>query len=145
MADALVLGNIVFRDYSPPERQMFGGQMAMVIHKLPGGTRVIDELGPDEADIAWHGFFFDDAALDICASLDALRASGNVVSLTFAGMHRSVIVKEFIARIAREPNWVEYEIVCTVTQNASLGALGAVVSTIDSLVGSDLSTALAIL
>ena len=57
MADVLSLGGVVFQDYSPPESMMLGGREALVIHKLPGGSRVIGEFGPDEADIGWKGFF----------------------------------------------------------------------------------------
>jgi hypothetical protein len=123
MADRLILAGIVFEnfDYAPPTKMPFGGQQAMIVHKLPGGSRVIDTLGPDEDDIHWNGFFFTPNALYNCQRLDALRAAGQVVTLTYAGMSRQVVVKHFKAEIRRYPNWVEYDIGCVVSVNPALG------------------------
>jgi hypothetical protein len=123
MADRLILAGIVFEnfDYAPPTKMSFGGQQAMIVHKLPGGSRVIDTLGPDEDDINWNGFFFTPNALYNCQTLDALRAAGQVVTLTYAGMSRQVVVKHFKAEIRRYPNWVEYDIGCVVSVNPALG------------------------
>lgn len=157
MTDRLILGGIVFEtfEYAPPTRMPFGGQQAMVVHKLPGGSRVVDTLGPDEDDITWSGFFHSNNALAKCQALDAMRASGRVVSLTFAGMFRSVLVKSFKPAIRRFPHWVEYSITCLVTINPALGALGGTFAvtgvglpsggapaSANILISSDLSTAL---
>lgn len=125
MVDQLTLGTITFQnyDYAPPNRMPFGGQQAMIVHKLPGGNRVIDTLGPDEDDISWSGFFLSPNALFWCRRLDGLRAQGLVQTLTFAGTSRQVIIKSFRAHIRRYPNWVEYEIDCTVSTNPTLGQL----------------------
>ncbi|WP_024516856.1 hypothetical protein [Bradyrhizobium sp. Tv2a-2] len=140
--DVLTLGGIVFDDFSTPETMMGGGQQAMVVHKLPGGARVIDTLGPDEADIAWRGFLFGDNAYNTALALDAMRAAGQVVPLSWGGQFRSVIVNTFIYRVRRMPVWVFYEVICTVTQNPLLGALSAVPSSIDTLVQGDLALAI---
>lgn len=127
MVDQLILGDITFQnyDYAPPSRMPFGGQQAMIVHKLPGGSRVIDTLGPDEDDISWSGFFFSPNAMFWCQRLDAMRGAGLVVVLTYAGMTRQVVVKSFRANIRRYPNWIEYEITCTVSNNPALGPLSA--------------------
>ena len=64
MADTLTLGGISFDGFSTPSHMGAGGKQAMVIHKLPGGSRVIDTLGPDDENISWSGEFFgnDEAA-----------------------------------------------------------------------------------
>lgn len=144
MSDVLTLGGIAFTGYSPPESMMGGGSHALVVHKLPGGTRVIDTLGPDEADVVWRGFFFGDDAYTNALALDGMRASGSVVPLIWGGSYRSVIVKEFIYRVRRLPVWVEYDITCMVTQNPQFGVLGVVAQAIDTLITSDLAAALAI-
>jgi hypothetical protein len=141
MADVLTLGGITFDQFSTPSGMGAGGKQAMVVHKLPGGSRVIDTLGPDEADITWDGFFFGDDALTTALALDALRAAGNVITLTFAGQYRSVIIDKFSYTIRRLPVWVEYSVTCTVYQNPALGNLSPSTSSVDSLVGSDLGTA----
>lgn len=42
--DVLVLGNLTFDEWSTPERIGFGGKQALQVHKLPGGSRVVDTL-----------------------------------------------------------------------------------------------------
>jgi len=139
--DVLNLGGIVFTNYSTPDTMGAGGKQAMIVHKLPGGMRVIDTLGPDEAQISWRGHFFDNNAYDRALALDAMRAAGAVIPLTFAGQFRLVIIADFAYRIRRLPLWVEYSIDCTVVTNPMLGNIGAVQSSFDALVGDDLATA----
>lgn len=144
-ADILTLGGISFTDFAAPEKMMGGGDQAMVAHKLPGGQRVVDTLGPDDADIEWSGFWFSDDALDNALAVDGMRAAGGQVALTWGGQFRQVIIKHFVYHVVRFPVHVEYEVTCFVVENPGLGVLGAVASTIDSLVGSDLTAALGIL
>lgn len=142
MSDVLTLGGIPFDDFSTPNMLGAGGRQHLIIHKLPGGQRVIDCIGPDEKDIAWTGTFFGDDAYMSVMALDAMRASGQVVPLIFGGQFRSVIVEGFEYMIRRLPVWIEYRINCVVYQNPSLGAVGAPLGSIDTLILSDLATAL---
>lgn len=142
MVDTLTLAGISFDGFSTPRAMGAGGKQAMVIHKLPGGARVIDTLGPDEDNIVWSGEFFGNDAYSNAVALDGIRAAGAVVSLTFAGQFRSVIIDHFAYKIRRLPVWVEYEISCLVYMNPSLGVLGASApGGIDTLILSDLSLA----
>ncbi len=145
MADVLTLGGVVFDDFSTPREMMGGGSQAMVVHKLPGGERVIDTLGPDEADIHWQGQFFSDDAYSTALLLDAMRAAGQVLPLSWGGQFRLVIISNFIYRVRRLPNWVLYEITCTVYQNPQLGALAGISSSVDSLIQDDLGLAIGLL
>jgi hypothetical protein len=126
--DQLILAGIIFQnyDYSVPSHMPFGGTQAMIVHKLPGGNRVIDTLGPDEDDISWNGFFFTPNALYLCQQLDALRGQGQQTTLTYAGMTRRVIIKHFKANIRRYPHWIEYEISCVVAVSPTLGPVSGV-------------------
>ncbi len=103
MADALILGGIAFDDFSTPDSMMGGGQQTLVVHKLPGGARVIDTLGPDEAEVAWRGQFFGNDAYGNALALDAMRAAGQVVPLIWGGQFRSVIIQQFIYHVRRLP------------------------------------------
>jgi hypothetical protein len=141
-ADVLTLGGVTFGNFSTPTGMGAGGAQAMVVHKLPGGSRVIDTLGPDEANITWSGFFFGNNAYTDVLAIDALRAAGQVLSLTWAGQFRSVLIDNFTYHIRRLPMWVEYSISCTVSQNPMQGASPTLpTSSIDDLVSTDLSTA----
>jgi hypothetical protein len=143
--DVLTLGGIVFDNakYMPPDRMPYGGAQQHNVHKLPGGSRVYDVLGPDEADINFSGFILDASANAIAQALDAMRQAGNVVSLVFGGTYRQVLVKHFTPGIRRYPNWVEYSVSCSVTQNPALGSPAAAggAASIPALVGSDIGTA----
>lgn len=141
MADVLTLGGITFDEFSTPTEMMGGGNQAMVVHKLPGGNRVIDTLGPDEASITWSGFFFGNNAYVTALALDGLRAAGQVLPLTWGGQFRSVIIENFTYKVRRMPAWVNYSISCTVYQNPALGNLSTSPSSFDTLVSSDLSSA----
>lgn len=145
MADTMILGGISFDGFSTPSGMGAGGKQAMVVHKLPGGARVIDTLGPDEDNISWQGEFFSNDAYSNVLALDGMRAAGQVIPLTFAGQYRSVIIETFTYKIRRLPVWIEYQISCVVYQNPSLGALGVGIGGIDSLIGGDLSLALGLL
>lgn len=143
--DALTLGGFTFDAYSTPDKMMGGGKQTMVVHKLPGGARVIDTLGPDEANINWSGKFWGNDAYSNALTIDAMRAAGNVIDLTWGGQFRSVIIESFQYDVRRIPVWVEYQISLMVYQNPSLGNLSTVTQTIDTLVLTDLSSAIGLL
>ena len=139
--DVLQLGGFTFSGFSPPDLLPIGGKQAMNVHKLPGGARVIDTLGPDEEDITWRGTFFQNDAINVCVQLDAMRRSGRLTTLTFAGQSRQVVVGHFMYSIRRYPMWVEYVITCVVNQQAPSGGGGASTSAsgIDNSVSNDAS------
>jgi hypothetical protein len=143
--DTLSLAGIVFDDFSAPSRLPFGGRQAMVIHKLPGGSRAIDTLGPDEDDIAFEAQFFGNDAWAKVQALEGVRAAGQVVPLIFNGQTRLVILSAFLPKDRRFPVWFEYALVCTVYQNPGLGILGAVAQGVDSMLQADLSLAIGLL
>ncbi len=144
IADVLILGPITFTNFSTPERMPFGGRQAMAVHKLLGGSRVIDTFGPDDMDIHWEGQFFGSDAYPTCLALDALRAAGNPLPLSFGGQGYSVVIGEFHADIRRLPLWIEYHISCVVASHGAQGSLISVVAGTDSLIAADLSGALAL-
>ena len=63
---ALVLGPVLFREFEVPARINFGGRQRVVVHALPGGARVIDVLGRDDAQISFAGIF-SGIELRLCA------------------------------------------------------------------------------
>jgi len=145
MSDTLTLAGIAFDGFSTPSAIGGGGKQAMVVHKLPGGSRVVHTLGPDEDNITWNGEFFGNNAYTNALILDGIRATGAVVPLVFGGQYRSVIVDHYSYKIRKLPVWVTYEISCLVYRNPSLGVLGAAIGGIDAMITSDLSFAAALL
>jgi hypothetical protein len=142
--DFLTLGGLVFDSWSTPHQIPFGGQQAVRVHKLPGGSRVTDVLGPDERDIVFSGMVYNNAAVAFSEAIDAMRISGAQVPLTFAGRFHLGIVKEVKINIERYPQLTGYDIVFLVTQNNMAGPLSAIPSTVSQLVSADLATALSI-
>lgn len=112
MNDTLSIGGIAFDAFATPEHMPFGGDHALVIHKLPGGARVVDALGPDDMDIHWTGRFWGNNAVLRAQAIDALRRAGLPVPLIYAGVMRMVIISSFVAEIERYPNNVLYRIGC---------------------------------
>jgi hypothetical protein len=50
-------------------------------------ARVVDTLGPDERDIVFSGMVYNNDAIGISEAIDAMRLSGAVVPLSFAGRY----------------------------------------------------------
>lgn len=140
--DTLILGGIAFDDWSTPERMPFGGKQAMAVHKLPGGQRVVDTLGPDEEDIHFTGTMYANNAYGVADELDALRIAGTQVSLTFAGRFYLVVIAECHVDIRRFPQLMSYHVSCLVVQNNMAGVLGAIASSVSGLVSADMATAM---
>ncbi|SRR5579883_2871764 len=94
----IILGSFIFRDgdFETPERVPFGGEQMLSVHRLLGGTRVVDAMGPDDREIAWSGRFQSFDANVRARQIDAMRISGAQVPLIVDGEFRTVVVKSFI-------------------------------------------------
>ena len=136
---ALLLGPIAFQDFEVPSNINIGGAQRLVIHRLPGGTRVIDTLGRDDMNIMFSGTFSGPDATLRARSLDAMRVSGLPMSLTWDVFFYSVIIKKFEADY-RSGWWIPYHITCAVVRDEASSAVSAVISIADDAL-SDVTTA----
>ncbi len=136
---ALLLGPILFQDFELPERVRWGGRQQLSVHRLPGGVRVIDSLGRDDADIVWSGTFSGSDAAVRARTLDLMRAEGGACPLTWDWFFFTVVIARFDADYTR-PNWIPYRITCTVLRDETAAAVEAVVSLATSVLG-DLTAA----
>jgi hypothetical protein len=144
MADTrLLLGPIAFQGFEIPERINFGGKQTHHIHKLIGGQRVIDAMGQDPDEIQWKGRFRGAGALTRARAVDALRASGAEVTLSWGGLFFFVIVSHFSAEYERFYE-IPYEIECCVSLDPLNAILGTAVSTVTSLINGDVTSMLSI-
>jgi len=66
-----------------------------VIHKLPGGARVIQPMGQDDDPIQWSGLFLGTSALDRARAIDLMRVQGKPQKLSFFEFRYMVVVKAF--------------------------------------------------
>lgn len=123
MADVtLLLGPIVFQDFEVPSGINFGGRQRLAVHRLSGGSRVIDILGRDDTQISFSGIFSGSNATLRARSLDELRVAGIVLPLTWDVFFYSVLIAEFQADY-RSGQWIPYHIVCTVLQDEASALL----------------------
>ena len=117
-AGAVVLGPVVFTDMEVPASIRWGIQHRLTVHKMPGGKRVIDAMGRDDADISWSGVFM---GLDHGAvrqfQLQELCASGQVVPLSWGTHVYSVVVAQFSCEDVAFHS--RYSITCTVLRDES--------------------------
>lgn len=117
MADIqILLGPVAFRGFEVPECLRFGGEQRVVVHHMPGGNRVIDVLGRDEAELTWAGSFAGIDAADRARMLDALRVEGSPLLLCWDSFAYTVIIKKFEAEY-QSPWWIPYNIACTVLRD----------------------------
>lgn len=130
----LVLGPVAFEAFEVPARIGFGGHQRIVVHTLPGGARVIDTMGPDDAPIAWSGAFSGPDATLRARLLDTLRSEGAVWTLAWEAFSFSVVVAEFHAQYERS-NWIPYRISCTVLADDAAALAQAMVSTVGLALG----------
>jgi len=123
----LLLGTILFRGFELPERVRWGGAQKLAVHHLPGGARVIDALGRDDADIVWSGVFSGSDAALRARALDLMRVDGGFWPLTWNWFFYTVVIAKFVADYAR-PNWIPYCITCKVVRDETASAVEMAVS-----------------
>jgi hypothetical protein len=140
MAVLLTLGGVVFEDFEVPESINFGGEQMLLVHKLPGGSRVIDAMGRDDKDITWSGRFRGGNAELRARALDFLRIQGQPLTLTWSTQLFQVVIRSFDATFQQSFE-IPYTITCTVL-NDEFTVLGSLLTSIDQALGIDLNSAL---
>ncbi|HTR16623.1 MAG TPA: hypothetical protein VMI52_06275 [Acetobacteraceae bacterium] len=134
METRLTLGPVMFSAFEVPEQVRFGGGQALAVHTLPGGGRVIDALGRDDADLVWSGVFSGADAGDRARLLDALRAEGAALTLSWDAFFYTVVIARLDLEY-RHPWWIPYRIACTPVRDEAAAAVQALVSLADSVLG----------
>lgn len=141
MTDGVVsLGGYVFQDFEIPEEISFGGKQSIKVHDMVGGQRFVDAMGPCPGMISWKGRFRGPSAILNAQAINAIRISGAAVPLMWLGIYYSVVIEEFEARTEKFYE-VPYTIKLTVVDDPIQDAIGGLTSSLDSLVGGDLSAA----
>jgi hypothetical protein len=122
MTSSPVLGPVVFSGFEVPERISIGGKQKLVIHTMPGGGRIVDAMGPDDAPIRWSGIFSGPNAAERVRTLDRLRDSGSPLQFAWDAWLYQVIIQAFTAEV-ENANWIPYQIeLCVLPQSESLVA-----------------------
>ncbi len=136
----LLLGDVLLDGFEVSGAIGFGGAQAMAVHKLPGGTRVIDTMGPDDGLITWRGILSGSDARDRARALDAIRVAGAAVPLAWDVFTATVVLSELKLEFCNSW-WVPYQIGCTVLVGTQMPGLPALVSDVLNAVLGDLGLA----
>lgn len=116
----LKIDDFIFQGFEIPENIAFGGQQLLAVHKLVGGTRVIDSMGRDDDPLEWSGLFQGSDALTRAKYLHALRVEGKSHTLTWDSLSYVVIIRSFHADYKRG-YLIPYRIICEIVKdNANL-------------------------
>ncbi len=116
----LILGSFQFVDFEVPGEVSFGGAQKLAVHKLIGGTRVIDVMGRDDSDVTWSGIFSGNDAGDRARLLDAMRVAGQPLNLTWNEFCYAVLIEKLDMTFCN-PWWIPYHIACTVVADKAQG------------------------
>ena len=115
------MGPVAFQGFEVPERISLGGRQQLAVHTLPGGLRVVDAMGPDDAPLRWSGVFSGRQAAERTRLLERLRRAGDVLPLAWDGWRYTVLIQEFEAETS-SPWWIPYRIELCVLRDGDLAA-----------------------
>lgn len=141
MADVVLkLGDFVFERNEIPESIVFGGEQALVVHRLVGGTKIVDAMGDYTGPISWSGWLEGQEALSRARQLTAMRAAGVALVLEWSELAFAVVIREF------EPDFhrfykIPYRITCEVVEDLTLSTAGFGDFSIDDLISGDMLAA----
>jgi hypothetical protein len=120
MADtSLYLGDFKFEEFEIPERIPLGGKQSVVVHRFPGGAKLVQAMGRDDDPIYWSGMFTGSTALERARHLDLLRIQGKTQTLFFFDFIYRVLITSYSfvpERINRVPYTIEMEVIEDLTQ-----------------------------
>jgi hypothetical protein len=140
MTAILTLGSIVFKGTEIPDRLPFGGEQMLAEHRMIGGAKEVQAMGPSDEPLAWSGWFYGPDAIDRAMALDALRKGGQAQELVFSKLRYRVVVQRFVADLHRD-NDIPYSISCVVQEDLTAPIAPSEAATVDQMMVSDMSTA----
>jgi hypothetical protein len=132
MTIVLTLGGVVFTDFEVPERINAGGKQMLVVHKLPGGSRVVDAMGPDNDSIRWSGRFRGSNAEERAGLLEFMWRAGQQILLTYSLRRYQVVIDSFEADF-HQTYEIPYSIACTVVLDETAAIASAAVGFVESM------------
>lgn len=109
MAGGLLLGPVLFHGFEIPQCVRFGGRQSLAVHRLPGGGRVVDAMGAEEAPVGWSGVFSGPSAAARVRLLEQLRRDGGALPLSWEGWRYTVVIGSFVAETVNAA-WIPYRV-----------------------------------
>lgn len=115
-ASNVSIGPVRLAGFEVPNCVYFGGSQRMAIHRLAGGQRVLELLGPEDSDIWFSGVFTGPDADTRARTFDSLRTTGVTVQLTWQSFQYDVVLRVFRASY-KNPWWISYTVGLIVVRN----------------------------
>ncbi|KXV20654.1 hypothetical protein [Gluconobacter japonicus] len=135
------LGSLTLSGPEVPDALRAGGEQVLVIHRLPGGDKIIDNGGNDPYRLSLTGRFQGTNALTRAQTIDTMRLAAKAVTFSAAGRSWQVLIRSYAYTYAQKGAVIQYELELEIIpSNASTTATGT--SALSSLVGSGVTGAL---
>jgi hypothetical protein len=115
----VTLGPVQLTGSMLPASISIGGSQALTVHKLPGGTRIIDAMGQDDSTIGWSALLDTAEASTTARLLDKVRRSGTAITLAWDVYSYQVILSKFTCETRLVPP-MKYSLELTVVNDSTL-------------------------
>lgn len=138
----VVLGPLELTGLEVPDAYDRSGSMQPVVHRLIGGGRIVQLLGPDPGRRRLQGYFTGPNATERAQLLEALRDSGARVSLAIGVWQEFVVVTTVTIRYAAQGSVVQYLLEAEALPGGAAG-LVATAAAVLATVGSQIAFAAA--
>lgn len=135
----LQLGDVQFSETEIPENIKIGTEHRTSVHKLIGGHREVNMLGPDHAPIEWSGYFIGSNAYARARLLKQMCDTGLPLSLTWSQFNYQVVISHFEADFERDYQ-LPYSITCLVLQDLTAPLPSAKAPSPDAVLAADNKT-----
>lgn len=137
----VMLGELVLTGIEVPDRLQVGGRQMMVVHRLPGGGRVVDTLGNDPGRLELTGKFLGPNAQARAQAIEKMRVRGTPVAFSAAGIALQVWIVRFVYSYEAKGALCSYEL--TLERPAESVSSANAGNTLSNVLGSDVGSGLA--
>jgi len=138
---AVSIGSITFSGMEVPSVLRVGGQQRLVLHKLPGGDRLIDVAGSDLNRIELAGTFTGPTAQSRAQALANMRQAGLPIRFIAAAVSTQAFIFDYAYDYTAKGAVIPYRLTLEL-QAATRNAQAATGKTLSSLVGTDAASAI---
>lgn len=135
------IGSLVLTGMEVPDRIRDGGQQQVVVHRLPGGGRVLDAIGNDPSRLELEGRFLGPTAFARAQMLKQMRIAGKPISFSGAGLKLTVKIAEFSCDYQQKGVVIPYRLALEQPDQQPPTAKSASTSGLSSLIGKDAASA----
>lgn len=136
----VVLGPLELTGLEVPDAYDRAGTMQPVIHRLIGGGRVVQLLGPDPGRRRLQGYFTGPRATERAQILEAMRDEGGRISLTIGVWQEFVVITSVVLRYAAQGSIVQYLLEAEPISGGAAGLVATAAAVLASI-GSQLAFA----